>query len=138
MPSFMGNVTARQILLNVAVARPGETPSRNQMVTALLDTGATISGVTPQLVERLGLVGTGEWVNVSSAHGVQETPTYRVSMVLPISASSTEAYVRGQHSMLVSELAMGPDLQNFEVLLGMDFLEPFHLTLYRQNFILSN
>ena len=137
MPSFMGQVTGRQILLNVAVAPPGGAPTPNQMVTALLDTGATISGLTPQLVERLGLEGTGEWVNVWGAHGVQETPTYRVSMVLPISASSTEAYVRGQHSMLVSELSMGPG-QNFEVLLGMDFLEPFHLTLYGQSFILSN
>lgn len=106
MPSFMGQVTARQILLDVAVATPGDTPTTNQMVRALLDTGATISGVIPQLVERLGLEGTGEWVNVWGAHGVQETPTYRVSMVLPISASTTEAYLRGQHSMVVSELSM--------------------------------
>ena len=57
-------------------------------------------------------------------------------MVLPISALGT-TYVRGVQSLEVSELTL-PESSNFEVILGMDFLHPFHLTLYQDNFILSN
>ena len=105
MPTFMGQVAGRRILLQVYVGPAGEVPPPTDPVTALVDTGATISGITPRLVKRLGL--------------------------------KKETYGKGNISLDVAELAL-PDSIGFDVLLGMDFLHPFHLTLYKDNFILSN
>ena len=38
----------------------------------------------------------------------------------------------------VAELTMDSAVTGYDVLLGMDFLKLFHLTLYNNTFILSN
>jgi len=86
----LGNVVNNRILLKVWVGRAGESPDPEDLVTALLDTGATISGISKNLVE-----------------------------------------------LVVAELSL-PDSSEFDVILGMDFLHPFHLTVYKGQFILSN
>ena len=45
-------------------------------------------------------------------------------------------FSRGRDPMEVALLTLQP--QNFDVLLGMDLLEDFHLTVYADQFILSN
>ena len=136
MPSFAGQINGGQILLNVVVGPPGERPS--SPVVALVDTGANISGVTPGLVERLALENTGEWISLGGVHGSQDVATYQVALGLPIADGPGEpAFIRGDVSLAVAELEL-PESSQFEVVLGMDFLKPFHLTVYRELFILSN
>lgn len=136
MPSFIGRIDGGQILLNVIVGPSGTPPG--DAVIALVDTGATLSGVTPGLVERLGLENTGEWISLGGVHGSQDVATYEVAVGLPISDSPGQpAFIRGDISLKVAELAL-PESSRFEVILGMDFLQPFHLTVYRDLFILSN
>ena len=133
----MGHINGGRILLQVAIGPPGEVPPPN-LYTGLLDTGATKSGITSRVVEILGLESDGEWASVVGVHGPQDVPTYRVALVLPISEGPDGLYIKGSRSLEVSELSVNPDLMGFDVLLGMDFLHPFHLTVYRDNFILSN
>lgn len=136
MPSFIGRINGGRILLNVFVGPAGTPPTSG--VVALVDTGATISGVTPGLVERRGLANTGEWMRLGGVHGSQDVAAYEVALGLPISDHPGEpAFIRGHTSVKVAELAL-PEPSGFEVLLGMDFLNPFHLTVYREVFILSN
>ena len=137
MPSFLGRITERRILLKVFVGPAGEIPPPGDSVTALVDTGATISGITPRLVERLGLENSGEWMRLGGVHGSEDVPAYKVALILPISEKPTEAYGKGDTSLQVAELALTESI-GFDVLLGMDFLKPFHLTVYRDIFILSN
>ncbi len=59
---------------------------------------------------------------------------YRVGLSIPISQGSTTLLVGAP--VEVSELPFQPD--NFDILLGMDFLAPFHFTMYNGMFILSN
>lgn len=133
MPTFSGQVSNGRILLHVHVGPPGEPP--NTSFRALLDTGATISGITLRVVEHLDLTS-GEWLNVGGIHGSKDAPTYKVALVLPITEPAG-TFGRGDMSLEVAELDIPPDA-GFDVLLGMDFLQQFHLTLYGNTFILSN
>lgn len=135
MPSFMGRVVSGRILAQVAVGPVGAVPTQEHVATGLLDTGATISGISPRLVERLGLENTGEWMTVAGVHGPQEVAAYRVSMVLPLSETIPAAFVRRPGSIQVAELSL--EQAGIDVLLGMDFLHPLHLTLHKDFFIIS-
>lgn len=138
MPSFMDSISGRQILLNVIVGPPGTPADGTEAVKALVDTGATISGVVPGLVERLGLENTGEWITLGGAHGPKDVATYEISLGLPIADHpGAPAFIRGATAIRVAELELS-DSAGFEVVLGMDFLQPFHLTIHRDTFILSN
>ena len=144
MPSFRGKIVNHQILLTVHVSKPGEIDENGtdgvSSVTALLDTGATMSGVSKGLIEHLELIGTGEWESIAGVHGLENVPLYEVDLVLPISEilpdNEQTTFARGVGKLKVMPLSIGAS--NFEVLLGMDFLESFHLTIYRDMFILSN
>lgn len=132
MPTFSSQLSNKQILLNVYVGPAGEPPSIT--FVALLDTGATISGITPRVVDQLGLTS-GEWQDLGGVHGSQAAPIYKVALVLPISEPGG-TFGRGYPSLEVAELNI--PATGFDVLLGMDFLRQFHLTLYGDSFILSN
>lgn len=135
MPTFMGEVDQHRILLNVFVGPP-ETPK--EVVRALIDTGATISCVTPTLVERLSLGSAEEWERLEGVHGPKDVPIYQAFLGIPISDHRDDpAFVRADPSIRVAEVDFS-ESAGFEALLGMDFLHPFHLTLFRNHFILSN
>lgn len=55
MPSYMGRVQSGRILLQVAIGPPGTLPTSDHLGIGLLDTGATMSGITPRLAEQAGL-----------------------------------------------------------------------------------
>lgn len=97
MPTFMGHVAGRRILLQVYVGPAGEVPPPADPVTALVDTGATISGVTPRLVKRLGLKSRGEWMKLGGVHRSEDVPSYKVALILAISENQKETYGKGEH-----------------------------------------
>ena len=128
MPSFSGQVVNGKIILNVGVGPPQGPPGSPSGVAhwfkALIDTGATISAISSQVVEVVGLESS-EWEDITGVHGTQstaiQTPFHKVAPMLR-----------------VAELAMDSAVTGYDVLLGMDFLRLFHLTLYNDTFILSN
>lgn len=86
------------------------------------------------MAEQLDLE-TGEWRDLGGVHGSKEAPIYKVALVLPIT-EATGTFGRGDMSLEVAELNI--PTASFDVLLGMDFLQHFHLTLHQSLFILSN
>ena len=110
---------------------------------ALLDTGAQTTGISQKVVDALGLVSDG-WATVAGAHGEpKETPTFTVDIHLPISemvdspdGAMQNTFSRGIGSMEVTLL--GLNNAGFDVLLGMDFLSSFHITVFNGTFIISN
>lgn len=76
---------------------------------------------------------------ITGVHGTQSTPIYRVALALGILEQSDQTPFHKVAPMLrVAELAMNSAVTGYDVLLGMDFLKLFHLTLYNDTFILSN
>lgn len=65
---------------------PTITEKRNEpehrKYVALWDTGATATGITPRIVQELGLKPSGA-VNVSGVHGSKIVPTYYINLRLP-------------------------------------------------------
>lgn len=98
----MGGVDNGRILLNVVVGLPDTLPTK--AFRALIDTGASMSCVTPALVEHLGLRRVVEWDRLEGVHGPGEVPIYHVFMGIPISDHHDEpAFIRADPSIRVAE-----------------------------------
>ena len=140
MPSFMGNIENGRIILNVLAGRPGVDmePENFRPYRALLDTGATQSGISPRLIEALELEHNGEWTEMMGVHGPADVLTYKMSLVIPIAEGPGAVFVKGDDALEATELSLDPEKVGFDVLLGMDFLHGFHLTIFRNFFILSS
>lgn len=144
MPTFRGTIVGRQVLLTVHVAQPSADPEQGAEVVpfrALLDTGATITSVSWKVVEAIR-VAPASWLPLTGIHGTVDTPTYIVNIAVPITepvpspaGETSHTFSRGAN-MEVALLNIQPE--NFDVLLGMDLLESFHLTIHADRFILSN
>ena len=90
-------------------------------VKALLDTGATISGISRSLVDRLNLQSNG-WRSLEGAHGTEDVLVYQVGLFLPITTIGAETmttFASGGEGE-VAELAMLAKAE-YEVVLGMNF-----------------
>lgn len=107
-----------------------------------MDTGAQITLVSPRVVEQLGAISidVGEFISANAQ--IQETREYWLNISIPISevTSTPEGDVllnlpRGEH-LSVLELPYNPP--NYDVLLGMDVLKRFHITMWNGTFVLSN
>lgn len=140
MPTFRGTIVDRQVLLTVHVAQPSADPEQGAEVVpfrALLDTGATITSVSRKVVDAIRLAP-ASWLPLTGIHGTVDTPTYIVNITEPVPSPAGETshtFSRGAN-MEVALLNIQPE--NFDVLLGMDLLESFHLTIHADRFILSN
>ena len=145
MATFQGIVQDGRILLKVGIGKAISGLSQHRSLLpfdALVDTGATATGISPKVVERLDLEP-HTWGEVQGISGSTEVDVCRVNIQLPISERVVEedqvsvlTTTRGNEAMDVSILDLGP--HGPDVLLGMDFLREFHLTIYRDLFIISN
>ncbi len=90
--------------------------------------------VSPKVVEETGLeaIGYAEIVPVSGEPVKVEK--YRTNLSIPITQGTATLLTGGE--LEVTKLPFQPD--NFDILLGMDFLMNYHFTMYGGSFILSN
>ena len=88
--------------------------------SALVDTGATRSCISPLVAERIGLLP-DESITIAAASGTYETARYAVGIVVPDVGIL-------QEKINVAEVALSKS-NNFQALLGMDILlkGSFHL-----------
>lgn len=123
-----GRHDGRAILLPVLIFAPAPSTISVQG-SALLDTGATISGITGTVAEQLGLAGLGKRP-LGSARGQAQVERY----VFRIGLSPKQGDADPPRLPYVFEEVIGFELTNnfrFEALLGMDVLSQCDLILSR-------
>lgn len=104
-----------------------------------MDTGAQRTMVSSNVVTRLAAVPTGI-ASFTPANGQpQDTNEFWLNINIPISVGSPEGsqltFASGQD---LSVLLLPFDPHNFDVLLGMDLLQRYHITMWSGTFVLSN
>lgn len=92
-------------------------PSKS--INALIDTGASISGITLNLARQLGLIQTG-FQNVSSVHDNKPCPVYFAQIIFNWGAS-------------IQIPLVGLELKNIDCLIGRDVLMNWHFTYNGKN-----
>ena len=147
MATFNGIVVDNQIIFVVLVATSGDPQGweNSKAYNALLDTGAQRTMVSGKVVEEVGLIASG-FFSISGVTGDTITADkYKVRIDIPITreATSLGGGTRTEHVLSGKDIdvAQFPDSfkpETFDVLLGMDFLYGFHLTIFADTFILSN
>ena len=150
MPTRGGQVGNGQILLDVAVrlpARRGDAEPTSHVFMGLLDTGATRTMVSRKVVDDLGAPPCGVGSFVPATGKPQSAKVYLLDLAIPVVAAlaptedpvdavDVTVYVRGLANVPVQELPLAfPD---FDVLLGMDLITQFHITLCQGVYMLSN
>lgn len=135
MPTFVKRVENNTIHIQVAIALAEGQPSHR--FVAKVDTGATATAVTNKVVQTLGspdAIGISKYGTAGSE--IVEANVYGLHVAVPVSTESGETiFVRGG-TLAVFELPHQPT--GYDVLLGMDFLKRFHITMWGGNFIMSN
>ena len=147
MATFSNKVEDNRIILTVWVAFSGD--SRDLMHVkpyyALLDTGSQGTMISQKVVKEVELIGNGV-TPVSGIDGKETlTNKYRVRIDIPI---ASEVRLPGGQTFMDNALrGMDMDValflpsfkpESYDVLLGMDFLSAFHLTMWNGAYILSN
>ena len=138
MPSFEQQVADNRIIIGVALSRgAGEPPLP---FNALLDTGAQVTAISPKVVQSLQLVPTGPLSLTVASGDPVDTFQYRARVDIPIDynaihSSGPQRFLMG-NQLSVAGLPYQPD--GYDVLLGMDLIGVFHITIYRNRIILSN
>ena len=145
MPTFVGRITNSQILLLVWVSIPGKPAEemRTREYSALLDTGAQGTMISEKVVQEVGLEADGFGFIIPVTGIPEKRPKYRIRLDIPIGSNVSlpdgrtynRPYLRGKE-MEVKLLPYAPT--NHDVLLGMDLLFGFHLTMFNDMYILSN
>lgn len=130
MPTVKMTIRDRQILQSVSLQVDHEV----FLFQALLDTGAQGTLISPKVVEQTGLKPISYTYIMPASGSPVRTRKYRTDVGLNIGESGTMR-VRVGEMLEVAELPFQPD--NFDVLLGMDYLTNFHITMYDDECIIS-
>lgn len=142
MATFEGTIANGQIIIVAAVSVSGAGGAPIPY-NALLDTGAQVTMISDKVVQALGLTPVGHMPIIPVTGAPHNTRKYRARIDIPIASQAVhQGGVVGPHSVLmgmdldVGTLPYAPN--NHDVLLGMNFLSGFHITMYGNRFILSN
>ena len=145
MPTFTTVIKANQIILvsTVSIPQTLSLPSpEGRPYRTLFDTGAQCSLISTKVASELQLVTIGD-ASITPIHGkAVSTCRYRVRLDIPVESmrllpgGGTEPFtdLRGRE-LEVAELPYRPD--DYDVLMGMDFIAPWHITIQGGRFILS-
>lgn len=144
MPTFVGTIKNRQPLLNAVATILHQGEQVNPTIfAALMDTGSQATLISPAVVEKLKPIPIGISGFVSANGQSVGANKYRIGIGIPIttisnktSDAATENTVVSGANLDVLELPYQPP--NYDILLGVDFLNNFHITLFGNQFILSN
>ncbi|MXW59363.1 MAG: hypothetical protein F4124_12820 [Acidimicrobiia bacterium] len=137
MPSFNVEVADDQILLRAAVLIPGIEGDTPPSFDAIVDTGSQITMISERVVESIGAESIGRRKILPVSGTPLIVPTYWLGVFIPITLENTEpnTFAAGRN-LEAAQLPYEPS--TYDILLGMDLLIGFHITMYGGQFILSN
>ena len=131
MPDIAWRHNGRQIVIPAAILR-AENPAdlSFERVIALVDTGATSSGIMPQVVEALDLKPHGKRL-VKAAHGeaMSDTFVFRIGL-FPDRLDNAGQPILPYIFDAVMGLRFGPS-EHFEAIIGMDILSQCDFSVTR-------
>ena len=131
MPTVAGHVQDGAVRLEAAVTGgTGMRPVREEYV-AILDTGATVSLVSPKVVREADLTPIGFTQIIPASGVVAVTPVYQIRLDI-----LAEQEWRGWDRVRVAQLPYQPS--DYDVLLGMDLIRGCHFTMFGGQFFLSS
>jgi hypothetical protein len=143
MPTFSGKVQNNQIILFSAISISDDPNPAHRPYQALLDTGAQRTLVSEKVAREVRLTPIGDCRIIPASGESILTNEYRVRIDIPIGSEirlpggkKKPHVVYMGRDIEVAELPYQPE--NYDVLLGLNFIRGFHLTLYLDQFILSN
>ncbi len=131
MPTFGQEITNNQIIISAGVSNPGQKSGKTY--SAIVDTGAQMTMVSAGAIKENGLKPVGH-IPVMGITGPDIVTKYKARVDIPVSVTNNSVMASGREMEVV---AMPQDLGEFDVLLGMDFLSAFHITMHGSIFILS-
>jgi predicted aspartyl protease len=143
MATFVGTIQNGQPLLKaVATILPNDQQAKSGGFVALIDTGSQGTLVSPEVVTKLNPIPIGiSGFTVANGQSV-DANKYRIGIAIPIERITQSSNIINRDIVIsglnldVLELPYRPP--NYDILLGMDFLQGFHITLFGNQFILSN
>jgi hypothetical protein len=122
MPEIEWRHDGRRIVIPVAILRADDPADLSfHPATALIDTGATSSGIMPSVVEALDLAPVGKRL-VKAAHGeaMLDTFVFRVGLFPKPSGNETQPSFPYIFDAIMG-LRFGPS-EHFDAIVGMDIL----------------
>ena len=142
MPTFTGQIKNNQIIFLSAVSMPKAGVSNAKYYNCLLDTGAQKTLISEKVAVEVALTPIGTTDIIPASGEVVTTNKYRIRLDIPVSSETVfpggvvkpDIAYRGK-DMDVAQLPYQPN--NYDILLGMDFISAIHLTLNGQIYILS-
>lgn len=142
MATFKGKIENNQIRLIVDVSVP-QSQNAPMAFHALLDTGAQSTCISPQVVKDLALAAVGDAALFPASGEPIPVLVYRANIAISI----TSVFATGENHSTENFSTFGKELDvmllpyqphGFNVLLGMDLISLFHITLFADQFLLSN
>ncbi len=131
MPTFVQEIKNNRIIISAGVSDPGQQPERTY--SAIVDTGAQVTMVSAKAIKENGLKPVGH-IPVMGITGRDIVTKYKARVDIPVSVNNHGVMASGRD---MEAVAMPQDMGQFDVLLGMDFLSAFHITMHGNVFILS-
>lgn len=138
MPSFEQQIEDNQIIISVDLSIASGQPTRRYK--ALLDTGAQRTAISPRVAKDLNLMPIGPWKILVASGQVINTVRYQARVDIPIDINianppKVESFLYGSE-LIIGLLPYQP--AECDVILGMDFIRLFHITMFRNRIIISN
>ncbi len=132
MPTFNVEIVDDRIMVEATLSVPPDGP-KSDPFTALVDTGAQATMISEKVANALGAASVGRRNIVSLGGEPVESPVYRLRISV---GSSTSGTFSAWKELYVQLLPADPP--NFDVLLGMDILASFHITMHDGYFTLRD
>ena len=139
MPTFVKHVENNRVLIQVLATVEADSSELGHRFMALVDTGATVTAVTSRLAAQIGVAPVGRSAFVPASGEPVETNLFGLHLSIPVDTPTDEGQVHtfaAGGALVVMELPYQPP--DYDVLLGMDVLANFHITMHGGVFIMSN
>lgn len=147
MPVFTQAVVNNRVLITVFVSDPSQPANVRRTYVALVDTGATMSMISERVVREAGAVSTNSKPFLAANGQHTMTPTYTLDISVPVFAGSRidgsqetqRLQDRGgvRETFLMPPVQQGAPERGFDVILGMDILRMFMITMHEDRFTMA-